>query len=101
MRLSREPPASTEDGLKLPQVSIHPKWACDCSLLTIFCASNAASWRNEDKAQGDLGGSLSHVWREAGRKVRAQYRSATYEPPSRPALNSHGKVVVHRMDWPA
>jgi hypothetical protein len=43
----------------------------DWSLLTIFLVSNAALWRNEGKTEGNLGGSLPHVRREAGRKVRA------------------------------
>jgi hypothetical protein len=41
------------------------------SILTILLASNAALWRNEGKKEGNPGGSLPHVWREAGRKVRA------------------------------
>jgi hypothetical protein len=68
------------------------------SLLTILLVSNPALWRNEGKAEGRLGGSLPHVWREAGRKVRAQHRPATYEPASRPALSGFGQVVAHRAD---
>jgi len=43
----------------------------DWSILTILLVSNAALWRNEGKTEGSLGGSLPHVWREAGRKMRA------------------------------
>jgi len=65
--------------------------------LTIFLARNAALWRDEGKKEGSPGGSLPHVWRETGRKVRAQHWSASYEPPSRPAFSGFG----HLIDYPA
>jgi len=70
----------------------------DWSLLTIFLVSNAASWRNEGKKEGSPGGLLPHLWRQAGRKVRAQHWSATHEPASRPPLRGFGKVVALQTD---
>jgi hypothetical protein len=42
----------------------------DWSLLTIFLVSNAALCSDEGQTEGSLDGSMSHVRREARRKVR-------------------------------
>lgn len=60
-----------EDGLKFPLVSMQQNRLEEWSLLTIFLVGNAPLWLNEGKTEGSLGGSLPHVWCEAGRKVRA------------------------------
>jgi hypothetical protein len=64
--------------------------------LTIFFARNAALWRDEGKTEGSPGGSLPHVRREAGRKMRAQHGFATYESASRPAFDGFRKVVAQQ-----
>jgi hypothetical protein len=70
----------------------------DWSLLTILLMSNAALWSDGGETERGLGGPLPHVRREARRKVRAQHRSATYEPASRTALSGFGKVAARQTD---
>ena len=62
------------------------------SQLTILLVICRAFCRHENQNEGRAGGALSHVWRQAGRKVRTQHRPAPDRTASRSAFGSLGKV---------
>src|ERR1700757_3880434 len=62
------------------------------SQLTILLVSKRALSRHESHGERSAGCALSHVRREAGRKVRTQHRPATNRAASRPPLSSLGEV---------
>ena len=57
---------------------------------------HGALCRHESHRKGSAGGSLSHVWRKAGRKVRTQHGSAANRTASRPPLSSLRKSEMVR-----
>src|ERR1700756_2013304 len=65
---------------------------CRWSQLTILLASNGALCSHENQTEGSAGGSLSHVWRETGGKVRTQHRPAPNRTASRSAFSGFGKM---------
>ena len=62
------------------------------SQLTILLVSNRALCRHESHRERTSGGALSHVRREAGRKVRTQHRSAPNRTAQRPPLGGLEEV---------
>jgi hypothetical protein len=65
---------------------------CRWSQLTILLVSHRALCRHESHREGSAGGALSHVRREAGRKVRTQHWHATNRTASRAPLSGLGEV---------
>lgn len=74
------------------RVRCAPHW----SLLTILLLSNGALCSHESQTETSLGGSLSHLWRKTGGKMRAQHWPAPHRPASGSALGGLGKVKVTR-----
>jgi hypothetical protein len=68
----------------------HTVW----SQLTIFWPGNGALCGYEKQARGSSGCSLPHLWRQAGREVRAEHGPAPHRPASRSAPGGCGRVAT-------